>query len=130
MSINKADFFAFCDCLEKGSYWDENGEREASPFSVYWDAGGQGGGNCWDNESYSYNRDPEDELSSIKLLRENLRLVIEEFAPNLTALNLFKLEEMISQDTFTKYEWYGNYSIYEIRKLDQNVLLRFLNEHA
>ncbi len=72
-----------------------------------WMAGGVGGGNCWkDDDHYSIPAEPEPPF-------EDIDIIIEKVCPNLTYLQYKKLiPEIISIDTVTDYEYYGNSTNY------------------
>jgi|SRR5690349_4354210 len=94
--------------LERG--WD-GGPKPGTPtvvkLKIDWTIGGMTGGSCWDDGETDNHRpvsaDPEPEL-------EELDKLLEVFCPTITFMQYKRLSQaLIKRDTYTDYEYYGNY---------------------
>lgn len=97
-------------------------------LEVRWKTGGLSGGSCWDTGDedtryYSEEGDPEVEF-------DELDEILERVCPDISYLKFRKLEKLIEHDSATENEYYGNYSIYSIKRLVVEKLWDFLVEHG
>jgi hypothetical protein len=79
--------------------------------------GGVSGGSCWDSsnpQSYTVSEKPE-----FVVLDKTLKLL----KPNISYLDYKKIDEYVIKDYNTDYEYYGNYTNYEIWYLKLSDLL-------
>jgi hypothetical protein len=74
-------------------------------YEVTWITGGQCGGNCWgDHAEHAVSGEPEPNM-------ELLDQFLDEVCPNLTARQYRQLlSEIVHRDSYTDYEYYGNYT--------------------
>ena len=94
-------------------------------LEVRWISGGMAGGNCWnDGGPYPVEVDePDDDFCE-------LDEILERVCPNISYLHFRKLEKLVTFDNTTEYEYYGNYSVYTIKRLKIEDLWDFLVEHG
>jgi len=87
---------------------------------VKWVTGGQEGGNCWNNNHYAIM--PHEEPSF-----DELDVILEQAAPDLSYLHYRKLiysvtPKLIEYGSYTEHEYYGNYTVYGIKKVHLRTL--------
>lgn len=83
--------------------------------------GGVSGGTCWDtSDPTPYSNDQQPEFVA-------LDLAIKEINPNVSYLKYKEIEEIISINYETDYEYYGNYTDFEIRYILLSQLEQILN---
>ena len=70
--------------------------------------GGASGGSCWDDAPAV----PYYENEEFK--HDILLMLLDRICPNITLLQYKKLEKLRELDTYISYEYYGNYTSYEI----------------
>jgi len=93
---------------------------------VEWETGGSSGGNCWGDESTSYNSDI-DEPDQNKGFMADLLL---EVAPNISFVHYKQISNMWSDITESRdCEYYGNYVDYNWMTLDIAKVWDYLKEN-
>jgi hypothetical protein len=95
-------------------------------ISVEWLTGGMSGGSCWGGEPRpleNWEKEKEPEF-------EDLDLLLEHFAPNITFMKYKRLNQNIVEEGF-RYEpdYYGNSREYDIKKVSVNHLYDWLVEN-
>lgn len=76
------------------------------------EVGGAQGGNCWGDEAEYY----QNTTSRSEFLP--LDPILKEVSPDISYLKYREIESLIEEDSYTNSEYYGNYTEYEVRKLD------------
>lgn len=96
-------------------------------LEVSWCSGGMTGGSCWDDGNdvryYPVDASPEEDFYE-------LDEILEKVCPNITYLQFRNLERLITQDSRTEDDYYGNYSVYAIKRLKVDDLWNFLVENG
>lgn len=81
---------------------------------------GASGGNCWGNDAQHF--------SNSKSAQEFIPLdrILKSSCPNISYLKYKEIQSMIKEDYRTDREYYGNYTEYEVYKLDIKELYNWL----
>lgn len=92
-------------------------------FQVEWSTGGASGGSCWGGEATEYASDEvEPEFTSF----DN---ALEVLCPSITFLQYKKLSKAVVEvDTYTRNDYYGNYTNYMSKTVYLDDLLTTLEE--
>lgn len=85
----------------------------------YREAGGVSGGSCWDTSS------PQP-YSSNEPFKEWLDIILMKYAPDLTFLEYKEIGRNSRIREETEYEYYGNYTNYEIKEMSLKWLYEYL----
>ena len=128
--MNKQEFQ---DHVNEAIGTDKTGRGKTAVYTnkthleVRWLSGGVTGGNCWDTDDDTryepVDVEPEDEFYQ-------LDSILERVCPNISYLHFRKLEKLIEHDSETDREYYGNYSVYSIKRLSVEKLWDFLVEYG
>lgn len=85
---------------------------------------GADGGNCWGSEAQYF--------SNSKSAQEFIPLdrILKAACPSISYLKYKEIQSLIKEDSYTDHEYYGNYTYYEVYKLNIKELYDwlFLNE--
>lgn len=100
------------------TYWThEDGYEDR--FQVKSIIGGASGGNCWGDDAREFGREEEKFL-------DDLDNFLEEYFPTIPFLIYKKLMKTITISEKSEYEYYGNYTIYQIKTILFKDLFKFL----
>jgi len=127
MNITLEELLAFCE--EKricNSYCDwQNNEYFA--IRVTWHTGGYYGGNCWDDTEPEYRDSYDDQLSLFD--DPDFVTIIKNFCPQIDIIKCKELSNIINEDNYTEYEYYGNTSDYSFQEVKLTDLVDFINKN-
>lgn len=128
MSVNEQEFQKIVNDIigvDKTGRGESRITTNKEFFEERWLTGGRIGGSCWDTgdpvfDSVDSEKEPE---------FSELNVVLEELCPSITYLHYQKLVKFVTFDSESQDEYYGNYSVYSIKRLKVEDLWDFLVEH-
>lgn len=88
-----------------------------------WNTGGMAGGNCWNDDLYSYTGDPKPKFQILDMILKKLK-------PDISYLQFREIEELIHTNHETHHEYYGNSDDYEIEYILLSELIKKLEEFS
>lgn len=95
---------------------------EVEELSIRWVTGGEQGGSCWGGTPSALVADPEPGF-------ESLDAILEGICPHISFLQYKRIcTECIETDTDTVNEYYGNWTLYTIKKVKLHKLFDMLKE--
>ncbi len=108
---NSGEFDSWYQGIYKEAYGVPNDMKEHAVY-MRWNtggaSGGASGGSCWGDEAEHY--DGDDEPDFVVLTK-----VLEKVCPTLSFSHYKKIENLITSNYETDYEYYGNYTDYQIK---------------
>lgn len=107
---------ALIGAIDDGKYYVEQG-----CISETWTTGGITGGNCWGGSAdLPVRSDPEPEFT-------DMDRILEALCPTISFLQYKKLvQELVSYNSKTNYEYYGNYYEYSTKTINLKQLEEYL----
>jgi hypothetical protein len=125
------DFIELCNGMETAhnpDYCDEFRKLEKVSFSSIWKSGVCEGGSCWDDSEPTYHSLSENE-TDIK----SLDVLFEKLCPTIPFLKykqvMVDVKNYIHEDSESEYEYYGNYTEWEIKYIKFEDLFKVLVDH-
>lgn len=107
-----------------GGFGTKTKWEDRDVLEVKWVSGGVSGGNCWGDEANQpVYGEPMPEFDDL----DNLLI---EIVPDMGILHYKKLIQLITDDESCEYEYYGNSTIYAIKRIKVEDVWRFLCEHG
>lgn len=109
----------------RSRWYKAPGTKDPLPLPTYifvkYSTGGVSGGSCWDSSDPQpyYEKHVDDEF-------KDFYKVLEEFAPNMTYIEVKRLESRIKIDDWTETEYYGNSTDYTVKRIGVKEIYDYL----